>query len=178
MRETLINGSTVDVRVRRRRTGLPRFRHRVSRAVPGRSGLYHPFSQHSGPGHVDHLARYWAEVFGGPTNYSESLEGHSGMLGIHAGQGASEDLSVRFVACFMQAADDAELPDDSDLRAALRSYIEWAVKEVDGYQSPGSLAPTGLPMPRWGGTAGSNWIYRLSGANRSTTLPSGSWICA
>jgi hemoglobin len=112
--------------------------------------LNHPFSQHSGPGHVDHLARYWAEVFGGPTNYSESLGGHSGMLGIHAGQGASEDLSVRFVACFMQAADDAELPDDSDLRAALRSYIEWAVKEVDGYQSPGSLAPAGLPMPRWG----------------------------
>ena len=120
--------------------------------------LNHPFSQHSGPGHVDHLARYWAEVFGGPTHYSESLGGHSGMLGIHAGQGASEDLSVRFVACFMHAADDADLPGDRDFRAALRSYIEWAVKEVDGYQPPGSLAPAGLPMPRWG------WSGQESGA--------------
>jgi hemoglobin len=112
--------------------------------------LNHPFSHHSSPHHVDHLASYWAEVFGGPAHYSESLGGHSGMLGIHAGQGASEDLSVRFVACFMHAADDAELPDDPDFRTALRSYIEWAVKEVDGYQAPGSVAPAGLAVPHWG----------------------------
>jgi hemoglobin len=54
----------------------------------------------------------------------------------------------------MQAADDAELPDDPDFRIALRSYIEWAVKEVDGYQSPGSVAPAGLKVPRWGWNEG------------------------
>jgi hemoglobin len=110
--------------------------------------LNHPFS-HSSPEHVDHLATYWAEVFGGPRRYSGSLGGHSGMLAIHAGQGASEDLSTRFVACFMQAADDAGLPDDPEFRAAIRSYIEWAVREVDSYQAAGSVAPTGRPMPRW-----------------------------
>jgi hemoglobin len=109
--------------------------------------LNHPFSQ-SSPEHIDHLAGYWAEVFGGPPRYS-ALGGHSGMLAMHAGQGASEDLSTRFVACFMQAADDAGLPGDPAFRAAIRSYIEWATKEVDSYQSPGSVAPAGRPMPRW-----------------------------
>jgi hemoglobin len=33
------------------------------------------------------------------------------MLRIHAGQEADDDLGVRFVACFAQAADDAGLPD-------------------------------------------------------------------
>lgn len=109
--------------------------------------LNHPFSR-SRPDHVDHLAKYWAEVFGGPPRYSP-YGGHSAMLAIHAGQGGSGDLNERFVACFMQAADDAGLPDDPEFRATLRSYIEWAVKEVDAYQSPGSVAPSGRPMPRW-----------------------------
>jgi hemoglobin len=109
--------------------------------------LNHPFSQ-SRPEHADHLAGYWGEVFGGPPRYS-SLGGHSGMLAIHAGHGGSDDLNTRFIACFMQAADDARLPDDPDFRAALKSYIEWAVNEVDAYRSPGSVAPTGRPMPHW-----------------------------
>jgi hemoglobin len=109
--------------------------------------LSHPFS-HSSPGHVEHLAAYWAEVFGGPQRYAD-LGGHSGMLAIHAGQGGSEDLNTRFVACFMQAADDSGLPDDPEFRAAIKSYIEWAVQEVDSYQAPGSVAPAGRPMPHW-----------------------------
>lgn len=84
--------------------------------------LNHPFSHGVNPQHIERLAAYWAEVFGGPTLYSESHGGHSAMLGIHAGQGAGDDFGPRFVACFMQAADDALLPDDPDFRAALRSY--------------------------------------------------------
>jgi hypothetical protein len=38
------------------------------------------------------------------------------MLGIHPGQGADEDLGARFVACFVQAADDAGPPDDPEFR--------------------------------------------------------------
>jgi hemoglobin len=109
--------------------------------------LNHPFS-HSSPQHVDHLAGYWAEVFGGPARYS-ALGGHSGMLAIHAGQGRSDEMNTRFIACFMQAADDAGLPDDPEFRATLRSYIEWAVSEVGAYAPQGSVAPTGRPMPHW-----------------------------
>src|SRR5438445_9892887 len=89
--------------------------------------LSHPFSHPDNPDHVERLADYWAEVFGGPPRYSESFGGHSAMLGIHAGQGADADLGDRFVACFVQAADDAGLPDDAEFRAGLRAYMQWAV---------------------------------------------------
>ena len=65
--------------------------------------LNHPFS-HSRPDHVERLAKYWAEVFGGPPQYSESYGGHSLVIGIHAGQGAEDDLGRRFLECFVQAA--------------------------------------------------------------------------
>jgi hemoglobin len=91
--------------------------------------LNHPFSHGVSPQHIANLAAYWAEVFGGPARYSESHGGHSAMLGVHAGHGG-EDLGPRFVACFVQAAADANLPDDPDFRSALRSYMEWAVVDV------------------------------------------------
>jgi hemoglobin len=71
------------------------------------------------------------------------------MLGIHAGQGAETDLGRRFVTCFVQAIDDAGLPGDADLRAALRAYMEWAVGEVMSYSPRDSRVATDLPVPRW-----------------------------
>lgn len=111
--------------------------------------LNHPFSQGVDPQHVERLAGYWGEVFGGPAVYSGSSGGHSAMLAIHAGQGAGEDLGARFVACFMRAADDAHLPDDPEFRASLRSYMEAAVLEVLSYSPAGSHVPPGQPVPRW-----------------------------
>ncbi len=112
--------------------------------------LSHPFSHPGNPEHVERLADYWGEVFGGPPRYSESFGGHTAMLGIHAGQGADEDLGARFVACFARAADDAGLPDDPDFRAGLRAYMEWAVQEVLSFSPPGAGVVAGLPVPRWG----------------------------
>jgi hemoglobin len=111
--------------------------------------LNHPFSHPGNPQHVERLADYWAEVFGGPPRYSESFGGHSAMLGIHAGQGAGEDLGARFVACFVQAADDAGLPSDPEFRDSLRAYMEWAVREVMDYSPPGVEVADGLPVPCW-----------------------------
>ena len=111
--------------------------------------LNHPFSHPGHPQHLERLAQYWAEVFGGPARYSDSNGGHSAMLGIHAGQGAGEDYGPRFVACFMQAADDVHLPDDPDFRASLRSYMEWATRDVLSYAPSGSQVPPDLPVPRW-----------------------------
>jgi hemoglobin len=118
--------------------------------------LSHPFEHPGHPDHVARLAEYWAEVFGGPPRYTSSAGGHSGMLAIHAGQGAEEDLGARFVECFARAADDAGLPDDPELRAALNAYMEWAVREVVSYSPPGSEVAPNLPMPRcgWEGVIG------------------------
>ena len=40
--------------------------------------------------HVQALADFWAEVFGGPTRYSSARLGHSGMLELHAVRGAAD----------------------------------------------------------------------------------------
>jgi hemoglobin len=112
--------------------------------------ISHAFSHGFNPAHVEHLAFYWAEVFGGPPRYSESLGGHSGMLELHARTGAADDWGQRFLACFVQAIDDAGLPDDRELRTALRAYMKWATAEVTSYSPAASQVPANLPVPRWG----------------------------
>ena len=111
--------------------------------------LNHPFSHPGNPDHMARLARYWAEVFGGPSRYSELYGGHSAMLEIHARTGAGDDFGPRFVACFMQAAKDAHLPEDDEFRNALRSYMTWAVREVLSYSPAEAEVGSGLPIPRW-----------------------------
>jgi hemoglobin len=71
------------------------------------------------------------------------------MLFIHAGMNAEDDLGDRFVECFVQAADDAGLPSDADFRRGLRAYMEWAVRGVLAYSSPGAIVPPNLAVPRW-----------------------------
>ena len=112
--------------------------------------LEHPFSHGVEPDHVNRLAAYWAEVFGGPSAYSAQYGGHSGMLRIHAGNGMDADLGERFVACFVAAADDAGLPDDPELRAALRAYMQWATTTMYAYNGRDAVVPAGMAMPRWG----------------------------
>ena len=111
--------------------------------------LNHPFSHHVGPRHTENLAAYWAEVLGGPPHYSSLLGGHSGMLEIHAGEGAPDEMGTRFAACFIAAMDDAKLPEDPEFRAAMRAYIEWAAEEVNTYSPPGTEVARNQPMPHW-----------------------------
>lgn len=112
--------------------------------------LEHPFSHGGHPEHVQRLASYWAEVFGGPPVYSQSCGGQPAMLGIHAGQGEEmADLGERFVKCFVAAADDAGLPADAEFRAVLRAYMQWAVDDVLAYAPRDSRVPAGAAVPHW-----------------------------
>ncbi len=111
--------------------------------------LNHPFSHPGHPDHIERLAGYWAEVLGGPPTYSERCGGQSAMLEVHARMQAQDDLAVRFVECFTKAADDAELPDATEFRAALRAYMEWATSEVMFYSPKASIVPAGAATPRW-----------------------------
>jgi hemoglobin len=111
--------------------------------------LNHPFSHMGDPQHVEHLASYFGEVFGGPAIYSETLGGHSAMLSMHASTGAEEDMANRFATCFIVAMDDADLPRDPELRKVMSDYITWAVGDVDVYSPVGSVVPEGLPLPQW-----------------------------
>jgi hemoglobin len=112
--------------------------------------LSHPFSHAGHPEHVERLAHYWAEVFGGPPRYSTAAGGHSAMLSVHANQGADCDLGQRFLAAFVGALDDAGLPPDPELRAAMGAYMAWAVDEVMSYSPRDARVPPSLATPRWG----------------------------
>jgi hemoglobin len=112
--------------------------------------LEHPFSHQLHADHVERLAAYWAEVFGGPPLYTERFGGHSAMLGMHAGQGGGADLGELFLGCFVAAMDDANLPANPEFRGALRDYMAWAVDEVVSYAPAGTTVAPGLPIPRWG----------------------------
>ena len=59
------------------------------------------------------------------------------------------DLGRRFVDCFVRAADDAELPENPEFRAALCAYMEWAVDDVLSYSPHDAEVPMGVAMPHW-----------------------------
>jgi hemoglobin len=113
--------------------------------------LNHPFSHEDGnPEHIQRLAAYWAEVMGGPASYTGSMGDQSGLLQMHAGNGDISDLGRRFVVCFVQAMDDAGLPDDADFRAAMTAYLRWAVGDVLSYED--RPVPTDATLPHWSWT--------------------------
>jgi hemoglobin len=111
--------------------------------------LNHPFSHiDRHPQHVERLAAYWGEVMGGPPLYSQTCGDEPGVLRMHAGNGDMSDLGERFLACFVLALDDAELPDDPTFRDAMRAYMRWAVDNVLSYPEQDDVPPR-VGMPRW-----------------------------
>jgi hemoglobin len=113
--------------------------------------LSHPFSgpdRH--PRHVERLAAYWAEVMGGPSDFSRECTDQSAVLRLHSGNGEIDDLGRRFLSCFLLALDDAGVPDDPDLRGSLRAYMEWAVGGVlEVSLVDADDVPDGAEVPRW-----------------------------
>jgi hemoglobin len=109
--------------------------------------LEHPFSHGGHPDHVQRLADYLGEALGGPPLFSAHCGGQSAMLRLHAGTGAGRDYGDAFVAAFLAAVDDAGLPDDPALRAALRAFITSATDEVVAVSPEGSPVPDDLPVP-------------------------------
>jgi hemoglobin len=112
--------------------------------------LEHPFSHDDlNPEHVERLAAYWTEVLGGPPAFSRECGDHSTLLDMHAGNGDMGDLGERFLRCFVEAMDDARLPEDPAFRAAMRNYMRWAVDDVLSYREKEDVPP-GMTVPRYG----------------------------
>jgi hemoglobin len=111
--------------------------------------LEHPFSHGTHPEHVERLAAYWGEVLGGPAAYSGGVGSQSALVAMHSGNGEMADLARRFVEAFVGAADDAGLPDDPELRGALRAYMEWAVGTMTAHPDSADDVPADQPVPHW-----------------------------
>lgn len=100
--------------------------------------------------HRDHVSAWWAEVFGGPTRYTDDLGGYENMLDHHRDLGITAEQRAAFVSTMSQAADDAGLPDDPEFRSALLAYLEWGTRLAFENSQPGAAPVERAPVPRWG----------------------------
>jgi hemoglobin len=100
--------------------------------------------------HRDHVTRWWCEVFGGPSRYTDELGGYERMLDKHRGLGITADQRFRFVSLMSLAADDAALPADPEFRSALLAYLEWGTRLALANSQAGAEVVEHAPVPRWG----------------------------
>lgn len=92
------------------------------------------------PAHVDHLTWFTAESFGGPDRFTREL-GFRYIIDVHRHLRITDEQRERFVALYLAAIDEAELPDDQRFRDAVRSHLDfgaevaqrnsWAETEAD-----------------------------------------------
>ncbi|MFD0276302.1 group II truncated hemoglobin [Kitasatospora sp. NPDC127111] len=101
--------------------------------------------------HIEHVAVWLAEIFGGPARFTAELGGHQSLLRAHLGLAITEQQRGRWME-LMGAAVRKELPDDELLRRRVLEYFDWGTKIAEDV----SAAPVGAdlgdpgPTPRWG----------------------------
>jgi hemoglobin len=102
------------------------------------------------PTHIDHVAIWLAEVFGGPEEFTARLGGHQALLRSHLGLAIRDEHRERWLE-LMSASIDSVLPGKSDLKASLMDYFRWGTAIAqDVSQSPaGTDLGTPGPTPRW-----------------------------
>jgi hemoglobin len=76
------------------------------------------------PTHVDRLTAFTAESFGGPDRFSREL-GFGHLISVHRHLKITEEQLQRFVELYMEALEEASLPDDEPFREAVRSHVEF-----------------------------------------------------
>ncbi len=76
------------------------------------------------PTHVEHLTWFTAESFGGPDRFSREL-GFQYIIDVHRNLEITDDQRERFVALYLEALDEAGMPDDEPFREAVREHVEF-----------------------------------------------------
>lgn len=109
----------------------------------------HAFSHGYHAQHCERLGAYWAEALGGPRTYTETMGEETAVVRLHSGNGEHTDMDERAQVCFAQALDDAGLPEDPRLRAALRAYFRWATERMSRYPRSADDVPHELALGRW-----------------------------
>jgi truncated hemoglobin YjbI len=112
--------------------------------------LLAPLFANMRPDHPERVAAWLGEVFGGPQAYTDQYGGYPRMVRQHLGKALSEAQRARWVQLLCASADDAELPDDPEFRAAFVSYLEWGSRIAKENSTPGANPPPNMPVPRWG----------------------------
>lgn len=103
------------------------------------------------PTHVERVAIWLGEIFGGPADFTARLGGHQALLNVHLGLGIREEHRQRWLE-LMQAAIEEVLADRPDLHMTLMAYFEWgtAIAKDVSQEPPGTDLGDPGPTPRWG----------------------------
>jgi hemoglobin len=86
--------------------------------------LLKPLFKERKPHHVEHLTWFTAESLGGPDRFTRQV-GFQHIIDVHRHLNITDEQRERFVALYMQAADEAGLPKDAPFRKALRAHVEF-----------------------------------------------------
>ena len=132
--------------------GMPAF-ERLTRLFYGRipqDPVLAPVFARMGAEHPRHVARFLAEVFGGPARYTEGGGSHTEMIRHHLGRALTEPQRRRWVELLGDCADEAGLPADPEFRSAFVAYIEWGTRLAVLNSQPGVTPGEPGPMPVWG----------------------------
>ena len=102
------------------------------------------------PTHVDHLTWFTAESFGGPDRFSREL-GFRHIIDVHRHLEITDEQTRRFVTLYLEALDEACLPNDEPFRNAVRSHLDFGVdvaQRNSWAETESELHPI-RAVPRW-----------------------------
>jgi len=104
------------------------------------------------PDHFQVVARFVAEVLGGPKLYSgNSTHSHASMVAKHLGRHLTDEQRKRWMVLLLDTADDLGLPDDPEFRSALIGYLEWGSRlAMLNSETTANPIAEAAPMPQWG----------------------------
>ena len=127
--------------------------HRLEDAFYGKvltDPVLKPLFGEGRPTHVDRLTAFTAESFGGPDRCSREL-GFGHLISVHRHLKITEEQRQRFVELYMEALEEASLPDDEPFREAVRSHVEFGSRvamQNSHAESDDELHPL-REVPRW-----------------------------
>ncbi len=112
--------------------------------------LLAPLFANMSPDHPERVAKWLAEVFCGPTNYSREYGGYGRMISQHLGKCLTEEMRQRWVSLLLQSAQDARLPNDAEFASVFQAYIQWGSRLAVENSQAQAHPPEHMPMPHWG----------------------------
>jgi hemoglobin len=103
------------------------------------------------------LTWFTAESFGGPDRFTREL-GFDHIIRVHRGLEISDEERQRFAELYMEALDEAGLPEDEPFREAVRSHVDFGTRvaqQNSRAKTDVDLHPLrNVPHWEWSGDAG------------------------
>lgn len=151
MRHYTSAGVSSEISIYEAAGGLPAFEalaERMHEAMAADDLLGDWFSR-AAPEHVPHLAKWLAQVFGGPSAYTDELGDIALILEKHAGLDIPEPKRARFEAIGAASA-QAQWPDRPDVADAVARYVAWGTTVAVENSRPDHVPDPTAGVPVWG----------------------------